>query len=249
MDDQDMVDSTASPPRNPTSPLRMRRILIYRADNSKGMGSIARSIIDRRGLTLVETLLILFLIILLVGLLLPAIGHSRESTRRSTCMHNIRQIGLALKQYAIDHDGTFPAGGDTSLKCLMLLTNGAPSTTPPQCYLKAGPVFLCPCDPAGLKRKPYGFGGLSNSYSYVTMDSGGMTGLKETNTADQPLLMDGGLSPTNAFLPSLAGSVSGKPLHGKDGENVYFIGGHVKWVTRLSQDGTNGVTGWVLVPQ
>ncbi len=55
---------------------------------------------DRRGgFTLIELLVVIAIIGLLVGLLLPAIQAARESARRTSCVNNLRQIGVALQNY------------------------------------------------------------------------------------------------------------------------------------------------------
>jgi prepilin-type N-terminal cleavage/methylation domain-containing protein len=62
-----------------------------------------------RGFTLIELLTVIALVGLLLGLLLPAIQASRESSRRATCANNLRQIGIGMLAHA-DVKKEFPTG-------------------------------------------------------------------------------------------------------------------------------------------
>lgn len=66
----------------------------------------------RRGVTLVEILVVVGLIAVLAGILLPALQAARESVRRSTCGNNLRQVGLALAAYESAH-GRYPVGAES----------------------------------------------------------------------------------------------------------------------------------------
>lgn len=64
----------------------------------------------RAGFTLVELLVVLGVIALLAALLLPALAAAREKGRRAACLSNLRQIGLAIRLYAEEHEGRIPHG-------------------------------------------------------------------------------------------------------------------------------------------
>jgi prepilin-type N-terminal cleavage/methylation domain-containing protein len=62
----------------------------------------------REGFTLIELLVVISIIATLVALITPAVQSAREAARRTQCINNMKNIALAVKNFASQNDGEFP---------------------------------------------------------------------------------------------------------------------------------------------
>ena len=156
--------------------------------------------------TLVELLVVIALIAILMGIMLPALGKSREKARRIGCMSHLKQVGLALKQYALDYSQRFPdKGACDGLEMLRRFS-----------FLTHYKIYTCPTT-ATLQNHP----GSSNS------------SLDDTNTdfAMAPGMMEGSSDRYGRPDSAISSDRTSNPQRVSnhiDYGNILFIGGHVK---------------------
>src|SRR6516225_68203 len=83
-----------------------------------------RPLMRRRGFTLIELLVVIAIIAVLIALLLPAVQAARAAARRMQCVNNLKQLGLAVQNYASANDAIPPNSSavtnDFSMKARLL---------------------------------------------------------------------------------------------------------------------------------
>ncbi len=123
----------------------------------------------RRGVSLLEVIIVIALLALLLGMLLPAVQNVREAAARVESMNNVKQIGLASQNFAANNNGQLTLG---SQKAVFGAYAPYLEVSPNRRYVR---VFISPADPTlthyGLRwapndPPPSGFAYEQCSYGY-----------------------------------------------------------------------------------
>ena len=134
--------------------------------------------LSTRGFTMIELLVVIAIVALLIGILLPALGHARASGRAVVCASNQRQLVTAFTLYTDDHRGfamphlrtsginrTYWYGQENIANQTLDHTRG--TLTP---YLSAAPgdrsVFECPEQPEGSYTTQGSTQSFTSTYGY-----------------------------------------------------------------------------------
>jgi prepilin-type processing-associated H-X9-DG protein len=183
----------------------------------------------------------------LAALLFPAFALARENARRSSCQSNLKQVGLALLQYAQDYDERLPIGWQNSRPTPF---GGWAELLQP--YLKSLEVYQCPSE--ATKYNPldntdytdYAYnatlGRNINNSTYEGIQLSALTDVARTVTFFDSLGHTGSIwtgmwgngcgnsSSCDAGLAISKTETNGRPAQRHlEGQNFAFCDGHVKW--------------------
>ncbi len=67
----------------------------------------------RKAFTLIELLVVIAIIAVLAAILFPVFAQAKAAAQKTTCLSNLKNIGLAFTMYGSDNDDNYPSGGDT----------------------------------------------------------------------------------------------------------------------------------------
>ncbi len=197
-----------------------------------------------KAFTLIELLVVIAIIAILASILFPVFARARENARRTSCLNNIKQIGLGVMQYVQDYDEVFPKAVDISapVGSQFWFQNLQP-------YVKSTQIFTCP----SAQETVNGYGSLR---AIMGINTDAVVRLPTLQAAASIyMIFDYGLNyasadnvitsgPNNQYLPGMGengGTCTNSTataqrykdcLSGRhfSGVNMAFADGHAKWL-------------------
>ena len=196
----------------------------------------------RKGFTLIELLVVIAIIAILAAILFPVFAKAREKARQTSCLSNIKQLGLATLMYVQDYDETFiPSGGYQPFAILVIPTGLNYWFEDVYPYMKNAQILNCPsyrnnrCYSGGTNGVHPAFPG-GVHYTYNTYASARALAQVQ-RPANWGLITEG---VNNYWRIQRAPASNHYQWHDRrhnEGYNVVFGDGHAKWLRERYPDG------------
>ena len=219
------------------------------------------------GFTLIELLVVIAIIAILAAILFPVFARARENARRTSCLSNLKQVGLGIMQYVQDYDERYPIYRVAALSSNYdFKPYGWVESIEP--YVKSKQLFQCPSEPdspntaykpgqLGSRYTDYALNiwisGLSINSSGTAVKGSGMSMAELSKPSVTALVVEYRTHGTSSFISE---NTSNTPVNGRvdlppsslttglltrhlNGINLAFADGHVKFAANSGGDADN----------
>lgn len=196
----------------------------------------------KNGFTLVELLVVFAIIAVLAALLLPALKDADENAKRTTCMNNLKQMGIAFAMFAADNYEKYPGSKDDMI-CTTASHYGESNYRGHKRiypdYINNPITFWCPDNVNKLTVPGTSSTSIINTSTGANFFDDGSTikgysfvwGLTVANSAAIPI-------PVASDNDSISGSI--RTANHPYGANVLYLDGSVRWVAYNNETAING---------
>ncbi|MEI6500509.1 MAG: DUF1559 domain-containing protein [Armatimonadota bacterium] len=199
----------------------------------------------RKGFTLIELLVVIAIIAILAAILFPVFAKAREKARQTTCLSNMKQLGLGFMMYSQDYDETFPgwkiSGGCSGAGTAVMWKH---VIFP---YVKNSQMYKCPSSMWSMNPTCGWYTAEANAMNLGTSygmsdcpDGGGGASVLTSGSIIRPaelMLIGEGATPWRPVSEALGCGTNGPDVH-NGGVNINFYDGHAKWLQRSRAFGT-----------
>ncbi len=207
----------------------------------------------RKGFTLIELLVVIAIIAILAAILFPVFARAREKARQTSCLSNMKQLGLATMMYVQDCDEMYP----TRWKCCAGLQWPLAWPWVLEPYIMSRQIYICPTE---LGHPWYGQGtgyadwwtGVPAEFVFPEPISYGMNDRlnffvslgKVTRPAEKYMFLESTEYQPRSFLCDPWAACAGYAtecafdyalgVRHNGGMNVTFCDGHAKWLHKTA---------------
>ncbi|MFO7947975.1 MAG: DUF1559 domain-containing protein [Armatimonadota bacterium] len=200
----------------------------------------------RKGFTLIELLVVIAIIAILAAILFPVFARAREKARQSSCLSNMKQIGLSIQMYIQDYDERLP-------RSLGYYNSDNKASNPQDLYwyeatepyIKNEQILLCPSESdhaydtgdgsAQVYLCDYAINQLIDGQRLARIEAPASVILNAEHHNNYFRIYNPGATGTNAYT-ALA-------WRHNEGANFNFVDGHAKWHRQFpSGDASNAMT-------
>jgi prepilin-type N-terminal cleavage/methylation domain-containing protein/prepilin-type processing-associated H-X9-DG protein len=196
----------------------------------------------RKGFTLIELLVVIAIIAILAAILFPVFAKAREKARQTSCLSNLKQLGLGALMYAQDYDEKFFLSADaycgTAYEgCWFYKFRDNHDNIYP--YVKNDQLIECPSQGDRYQVVSYAWN------KWLGSDFWGRRGIKLAGIPNPTKVLMFGEGGGLVWLPKDPGCCGSLPNrmtmnpprpHGvgdphNGGLNIVFVDGHAKWMS------------------
>jgi prepilin-type N-terminal cleavage/methylation domain-containing protein/prepilin-type processing-associated H-X9-DG protein len=106
----------------------------------------------KKGFTLIELIVVIAIVLILAAILFPVFSRGKWPATKSSCMSNLKQVGLGFLQYTNDYDGLYPRTAmpiESSHKTKEYPDGVYGWADVLQPYLKSTVIYQCPTEGRG----------------------------------------------------------------------------------------------------